>query len=157
MTKKTKEAFLWIIKILRKNKIPYQISGGLAARSYGSKRPLADIDIEIHDKDFKKILPYLKNYALNGPINYKDSEFDIYGLFLEYKEQKIDICGADTQKLFNKKKKKWETEKINLSKAVTKRSYGLFVKFIPLKSLIDYKKRISRKVDIEDLKQLAKD
>lgn len=156
MVKKTKEAFLWIIKILKKEKIPYQITGGFVARLYGSKRPLADIDIEIHDKDMIKILPYVKNYILKGPLNYKDSEFNTYGLFLEYKGQKIDVCGVDTQKLFNKKKRKWEKEKINLNKTIVKKVYGLSVKVIPLKNLVDYKKRISRKVDLEDVKRLTK-
>lgn len=45
MTKNTKEALKWMVSILRKYKIPFQISGGLAAKIYGSDRKLADIDI----------------------------------------------------------------------------------------------------------------
>lgn len=55
--RKTKEACIWIMNILNKNKIPYRIEGGFAAKIYGSKRTLADIDIDIPDKCFKKILP----------------------------------------------------------------------------------------------------
>ena len=156
MGRRTKEAFLWIINVLRKNKIPYRITGGFVARLYGSIRPLADIDIEIHDKDIEKILPHVKNYVLRGPLKYIGHQFNIYGLFLKYKGQEIDICGTDTQKIFNKPKNKWTQKIINLKKSVRKKVYGLSVKVVPLKDLIDYKKRISRKVDIEDVRQLTK-
>ena len=49
----TEEAFKWIVGLLRKHTIPYQIAGGFAARLYGSTRELADIDIGIPE-DFIK-------------------------------------------------------------------------------------------------------
>ena len=52
----TKEAFEWIISILRNHKIPFEIIGGFAARLYGSRRMLADIDIDIPKKKIKRIL-----------------------------------------------------------------------------------------------------
>ena len=45
---KTVDALRWIVGILEKKNILYQISGGFAAKLYGSSRPLNDIDIDIH-------------------------------------------------------------------------------------------------------------
>mgnify|MGYP001612639666 CR=1 FL=1 len=62
-SRNTKEAFLWIVGILKNNDVPFRISGGLAARLYGTKRKLADIDLEIKKKDFNKILAEIIIYA----------------------------------------------------------------------------------------------
>jgi len=74
MKNKSKKAFKWIITVLRKNKIPFRITGGFAAKIYGSQRELADIDIEIPDSYFDKILPEVKKYIIFGPAKYKDRQ-----------------------------------------------------------------------------------
>jgi hypothetical protein len=102
---------------LRKNKIPFEITGGFASRIYGSKRPLADIDIDISDKNISKIQKLTKKYIIYGPRRYKDKNFDLLLMTLKYKGQKIDISGKDYERIYNKKKKKWIKEKIDLSKA----------------------------------------
>lgn len=156
MVRKTKEAFTWIINILRKNKIPFQIVGGFAANIYGSKRPLADIDIEIPDKQVLKIKNSVKKYIIYGPKQYKDKEFDLLLMTLKYKGQEIELCGIDSEKLFNKKRGKWEKESINLSKAIRKKVYNHIVPIIPINMLINYKKKIARVVDIKDINALSK-
>ena len=50
MNKHAPEALKWIVNILKTNKVPFRISGGLAVKIYGSKRDLDDIDIDIPDK-----------------------------------------------------------------------------------------------------------
>jgi len=53
-------ALEWIVHILRKNKITFEITGGFASRIYGSKRILADIDIEVSDKSIPNFSSSLK-------------------------------------------------------------------------------------------------
>jgi hypothetical protein len=153
--RKTKDAFIWIIDILRKNRIPFCITGGFAARIYGSNRLLADIDIEIHEKDIMQIEKEVKDFIIYGPKRYIDKEFDLLLMTLKYKGQAIDICGVDTQKLFNKKTKKWDFENQSLSRVVKKKVYNHVVPVIPLKDLLSYKKKISREVDIRDVSDLT--
>ncbi|MDO8584356.1 MAG: hypothetical protein Q7R83_04215 [bacterium] len=154
MMKNNKEAFHWIISILRKNKVDFHVTGGLAAKVYGSPRPLADIDIELHDEDLKKILPSVKPYIVQGPAKYHDDQFDIYGMSLRYKNFGIDLFGSDTQKIFDKKQKRWTREKIDFYRANKKKIFGKIVPVIPLNELLRYKEKIARAVDLEDIKNL---
>lgn len=152
--KQEKEAFHWIISILRKNKVDFHVTGGLAAKVYGSNRPLADIDIELHDEDLKKILPAVQQYLVQGPAAYRDDQFDIYGMSLRYKKFGIDLFGSDTQKIFDKKQRKWTKEKIDFNRAIKKKIFGKIVSVIPLDELLKYKEKIARAVDLEDIKNL---
>lgn len=156
MAKKTKEALIWIIKILRKHKVPFLISGGFDAKVYGSKRPLADIDIEIHDKEMYKVFPYVKEHIIYGPKIFKNKEFDLLLMTLKYKGQEIDVCGKDHLRMFDRIHKKWFKEKNNFKQVSRKKVYGIKLPFEEVKDLIDYKKKIRRRVDIQDVKALTK-
>ncbi|MBI3623618.1 hypothetical protein HY212_06095 [Candidatus Pacearchaeota archaeon] len=153
--KKTKEALKWIIKILRKHKVPFLISGGFDAKVYGSKRLLADIDIEIHDKEMYKVFPYVKEYIIYGPKIFKNKEFNLFLMTLKYKGQEIDICGKDHLKMFDKVHKKWFKESNNFKQVSRKKIYGIKLPLEELKDLISYKKKIRRRVDIIDVKNLS--
>ena len=156
MARRTKATFAWIVAILRKEKIPFMISGGLAARSYGVKRPLNDIDIEIPDDAMKRLLPHIRSYIVYGPARYHDESFDLLLVTLRRFGQEIDICGAGSQKLFDKKAKKWRAQRNGLSAAHNKRVFGLIVPVIARKDLLAYKSLLGRDVDREDVRQLLK-
>ncbi|MDP3966427.1 MAG: hypothetical protein Q8Q04_02765 [archaeon] len=152
--KKTKEALFWIATILRKNKIPFQITGGFAAKVYGSKRKLSDIDIELPNKFIYNLEDFVKGKIIYGPRIYKSKNFELLLMTLKFKGQIIDLCGTENQRIFNKTIKKWEDENIDLSKSIRKKTYGLIVPMIQLKDLINYKEKIRRKVDLIDIKNI---
>ena|SRR3989344_6334504 len=153
--KKTKEAMEWIVRILKKQKLPYRLSGGFAARIYGSKRKLADIDIDTTDKALLTIIPEVQDYILDGPKRYKDKEWDVFALELNYKGQEIGLVGVDSAKIFDKRKKKWIRFETDFSKVVKKKVYGQTVNVISKEDLIDYKEKIRRRVDLQDIIELA--
>lgn len=155
MARQSKAAFFWIVGLLRKQKIPFQITGGMAARAYGSNRPLADIDIEVRDDAVYRIQKEAAQYAIYGPKHYKNKPFDLLLMTLKYKGQEIDICGIDSQKLFNSKTKRWIAQHIELDKAKRKKINGIFVPVVPMEDLISYKRIIQRDVDLLDIHALS--
>jgi hypothetical protein len=44
---KISQALNWIVSLLNRHHIPYQIVGGLAAKAYGARRALVDIDMYV--------------------------------------------------------------------------------------------------------------
>lgn len=155
MRKNTKEAFKWIVGILRKNDIPFLISGGLAARIYGSKRPLYDIDIEVQDKYFNKLLPLVRNNVIYGPKRYLDETFDVLLITIKYQGQEIDISGCETDKFYNHETKQWEPSGTKINNFAETNIYGLKVPVIKKQDLLTYKIRTGRLVDLEDIKAMT--
>jgi len=156
MSRETKKALVWIVSLFRKYKIPFVIRGGFAAKVYGSRRGLVDIDIDIPIKNLLELEALVEKYKICGPKQYIDNNFNLLLMTLKYKGQVIDICGAENQKILNKKTKQWEFLKESFSKAVKKRTYGMGLPIIPLKDLIEYKEKLSRRVDLKDVKELKK-
>ena len=156
MKRETKKAFNWIIKILQKYNVLFEITGGLAARVYGSKRKLEDIDIEMPNRFFDVIMPAIREHVVYGPKRYCDNSFDLFLVTLKYKGQLIDISGSSDEKIYNKKIKAWTKEKVNYSKTVLKKIFSHFVPVISKTELVKYKSRISRKVDKKDLEYLKR-
>lgn len=151
----TKEALGWVIKILKKHKVPFQITGGLAAKIYGSKRPLNDIDIDIPDKDFPKIIEDLEGFIVYGPKHYVDERWDCKLLTLNFKGQEIDISGANDTKICDARTGKWENVPIDFSTAILKEIYGITIPVVSPQDLIAYKNMLTGTHQKEDIKEVS--
>ena len=154
MKRNTRQAFHWIINILRKLKIPFQICGGLDARVFGSKRELADIDLIIDGRKLNLLIPEVRNYIKFGPKHYKDKSWDLTLMTLEYQGQDIDISPKRV-KIFDKIKNKWIVDTENFTNSVKKKIYGLVVPVDNKRNLIAEKKKLMRRVDVVDIKAIS--
>lgn len=149
-----KEAFHWIVGILRKLDIPFQISGGLAANIYGAKRLLEDIDIDIPENCFSTLEAEVKDYIVREPAQLKDETWDLILMTLNYKEQLIDIGGAIHTKIHNKFTNEWLSISTDYSKVEIKPCFDIDVPVIPKNELLFYKKIIARSVDLIDIEKI---
>jgi len=149
--KNTEKAFLWITEILEGMNVSYKISGGFAARAYGVNRELADI--EVNDKDIALISGAVHPYIVYGPERYKDDNWDLHLMTLQYEGQEIDISGIEA-KVFNKEHGVWENAGSDVDEYELIEVYGKKVPIEKLNTLIAYKTKLSREVDIEDVRQL---
>ncbi len=150
--KDTREALKWIVNILNKHQVSFQIRGGFAAKVYGSKRPLSDIDFRIDKGGIDKILPDVKNYVTHQPGEYKDEKWDIYGMTLSYEGQEIDMC--ERVKIFNDNTQAWEDLKVDLSKSVIKEVYGIKIPIAVPEELIAYKHLLNGAHQVEDIQAI---
>lgn len=153
MMRNTEKAFHWITDLLEQQGILYKISGGLAARLYGARRELADIDVEVSDVDVGRVAEYVKPFIIFGPERYIDENWNLELMTLNYEGQEIDIAGTDAN-IFNKKNNRWEDCPGDLQTIEIKEVFGRRVPVESLESLIAYKSILARDVDLEDLRQL---
>jgi hypothetical protein len=135
----SEKTFHWIINILKKHAIPFVITGGLAGKCFGSPRPLNDIDIDIHDKDFDRILEDIKPYIIFGPGRYRNERWDLLLMTLNHEGQEIDISGGDTLHICDARTNKWEFSPTDFSDIEHRTLFDSTVPVISRGDLIAYK------------------
>lgn len=110
--KQAVNALKFIIPYLEKYNFRWVITGGFAARVYGVKRPLTDIDIDIDcskdDQNFKDFYTDLKKNIKFPLENFVDDNYDNYNFEIEFQGQVIDICPMKEMKVINKETGKYE-------------------------------------------------
>lgn len=148
-------AFKWIISLLQELKASFVIVGGLAANAHGTKRNLADIDIDVPKNVFDELIPQVKEYIVFGPSNYCDNEFDIELMTLNYEGQEIDLTVAETIKLYDKNISKWVSRPTNPLAVTEIEIFGIAVPVMKKDLLVGYKKMIARDTDIQDVVDLG--
>jgi hypothetical protein len=151
MNNKLANTLKWIVSVLRKHDVPFQITGGFAANIYGAKRPVNDIDIDVPEDKMELLLRDIKQYITFGPAEYKNEKWDLKLITLNYNGQEIDIGGAFKVKIFDEQNKIWVHCPAKFETAQIHAIYGIEVPTVCPKDLIEYKKLLSgdhQKTDI---------
>ena len=158
MNKKTyHDALKWIVVILNKNKIKFNVIGGLAAHAYGSKLRFNDIDLSMNLKDMRKLERLEKKYVILKPWNGTSSNkiWKGYIMKLNFKGILIEITEAENTKIFDKKKGKYEKFTAGLENSKIKNLLGLKVPIMPKENLVGYKSKLRFPNDLIDLESLT--
>lgn len=156
LSPKTSEALRWILGVLDEKSIPYQISGGFAAKLYGSPRDLNDIDLDVPDDALPELVDSVRPYIIDELTHYEDGKWDLNIMTLDYKGQEIDIGGADEVKVSNQERTELIPIPSDLSRAVKMEVDGLVVNVMPAEDLIAYKQHLDgehQTIDIEAVKK----
>lgn len=157
LNEKVMQGLRWIVTILDKNKIPYKIGGGFAAKIYGSPREVSDIDISLSGKYFDVIIPEVSNYITAGPKHYLNEKWDCNTLSVNYNGQDIDMTDVDTLKMTDLKNTRWMNVKENrLFDGVIMDINGVAVSIMDPRDLISYKKELGGEHQLTDINAIQK-
>ncbi len=152
-----REALAWIIELAGIANVPIQFCGGLAANCYGSRRELNDIDLFVPAAGFREIVK-LGEQAISKPAHVYKEESEGWNLEyvqFTYKGIKVEVGNARGAQIYDATTSSWVLLKIDFSKSVSKSIYGLEVPVMPCDELIAYKQKLSRKVDLEDIRSIS--
>lgn len=152
-------ALAWITQSLKKNKLPYQIVGGLAAITHGGSRPLHDIDLYVpfDEPNWTDFFEFVQPYVTWGPEAVVEGSWDLFYVKINYHGQKIEIGDSNHVKIQNCATGKWITQQIDFGSSVSKVIFDCKIDVMPKDQLIAYKKLLGRAVDLQDIHDLARD
>lgn len=159
MEDKLEAALKWIVGLLNRHNMPYQIAGGFAAYLYGATRPVNDLDVDIPNEKFVEILSEIKDYITFGPARYKDEKWDLDLITLDYYGQIIDVSGAFGAKIYDEQNKVWQAYPCSFSTAQVRNIFGMDVRVMDPKDLAGYKKLLNgehQKIDISVIEKYLK-
>lgn len=154
MKQNVKDTIGWIVGELNGLKIPYVIIGGLAAHYYGSKREIIDIDIGIPNEHLRTLEKKYSENVVEALGRGSDEHWDLELMVLKYDGVLIDVFGLEEVKIFNQGSKEWERLDIDLGLVKVGEIGGIMVNIIDIESLINYKRKLNRKVDIQDVGEI---
>lgn len=156
-TEKVQSALAWMVEILHRHNVPYQVVGGLAAKAYGAQRPLFDIDMYVPFDRATGVLEEIAPYITWGPEHYVDDSWDITFLKIDYAGQRIEFGDSSTHPCFFKRKdQRWEEQVIDYANSVCVDIFGIAVSVMPKEELVRYKSALGREVDVLDIEHISR-
>jgi hypothetical protein len=100
-----RQALRWIVELLQRLEVPFQAVGGLAARAYGARRPLLDLDFYVPNARLADIAAEAAPHVVRAPEPYRDSSWNLVFMKLVYGGCEIELGGADDAQFFDRRKR----------------------------------------------------
>ncbi len=148
-------ALKWLVSLLERHRVPYQVVGGLAAQAYGATRPLVDIDLYMPFRQAKPALEEMRPYLQREPGPHRSAAWDLVYLALEYEGVWIEIGDSDQEpRFFSRLDQIWELQGIDFRKSQKAMLYGVELAVMPKEELIRYKAKLDREVDHQDIGEM---
>ncbi len=150
------KTFRWLVGLLHELKIPFLVSGGLAAKAYGSERPLNDIDIDIPNDRFDDLYPRVEEFVVEGPGRAKDERWDLLLMVLKHHGQDVDIGGAYDARICDARTGEWVEGDDDFSKCEMREIFGLTVPVMGREELMMYKAMLTGAHQMQDIEAIRR-
>ena len=150
-----RSALSWIVRVLRRADVPFQAVGGLAARAHGATRPLVDLDFYVPTSRLDDVAILAADRATRPPSHHRDDHWDLTFMKLEYDGRPIELGGADGARYFDRRAGVWREAGIRFDASLDIEIFGIRVPVMPLEQLVEYKRRLDRDVDRQDIAEIA--
>ena len=152
--RKIGQALAWIVSLLNRHHIPYQVVGGLAAKAYGATRPLVDIDV--YAPLDQAALEEMRPYIIRELLPHRSDSWDLVYMALDYNGMYMEIGDTSTvPRFYNRRDQRWEDQIIDYASSHVMTLYGIEAAVMPKDELLRYKAMLDRDVDHQDIEEIA--
>ena len=150
------EALAWLVELFRERDIRYAAAGGLAARAWGARRPLVDLDFFVHGEDLERVEADLAPYVVH-PLTRLESEFwDLSLIRLECAGVPVELSVGEGARYREASTGQWHDACPQFGDCPEREVFGVPVRVLSLEPLLQYKRRVDRAVDRADVASLER-
>ena len=154
--KKVGEALAWIVGVLERRGVPYQVVGGLAARAYGAERPIVDVDLYVPFNRARNALEEIRPNVVWGPEHYAGEEWDLTFLKANFRGQRVELgYSSSGPRFFDRSRERMVPQRVDYDAGVRIEIFGVRAWVMPEEDLVRYKLALGRQVDLADVEQMA--
>ncbi len=151
-----RNALDWITRLLERNRIPYVITGSLAARCWGVTRAPRDIDIDVPQKKIVALAQLLRRF-LKEPLNfYRYKTICYFGMVATYRGEQIELTASSLYWRRSGPGSPWRLSPTPLEGKCSVRWKNRWLPILGLPALIAHKRRRNEAKDKKDLRTLVK-
>jgi hypothetical protein len=144
-------AVAWLADLFRDREVRYAAAGGLAARAWGAKRPLVDLDFYVHGEDLDRIESDLAPFVVAPLTKIENDHWDLSLLRLEYAGVPLELSVGEGAKYQEAKTGVWHDACPVFENCPELELFGTRLRVMNRDALIEYKLRVDRAVDRADV------
>jgi len=150
------EALAWIVGVLERHGVPYQVAGGLAARAYGAARPIVDVDLYAPFDRAGAALEEIRPRIIWGPEHHAGDEWELTFLKADHGGQRVELGDSSSEpRFFDRGEDRWVPQRVDYEAGVRVELLGVSAWVMPEEELVRYKRALGRQVDLVDIDQIA--
>lgn len=154
--KKVGEALAWIVGVLERHGVPYQVVGGLAARAHGAERPIVDVDLYVPFDQAEGALEEIRPQVVWGPEHHAGDEWHLTFLKADFGGQRVELGDSSSRpSFFDRHRGCWVRQRVDYNAGVRTELLGVSAWVMPEEELVRYKRVLGRQVDLDDIAQIA--
>ncbi|MGE5140048.1 MAG: hypothetical protein ACM3JD_11340 [Rudaea sp.] len=155
-TEQIHAALSWLVSLLSRHNVPYQVVGGLAAQAYGATRPLVDIDLYVPLDLAQAAVQEMRPFIVREALPHRSDSWDLVYLALDFHGVYIEIGDSSTNpRFYDRLDQRWEPQVIDYVASTIVSLYGIDVAVMPREELLRYKAMLDREVDHWDIQAIA--
>ncbi len=147
------DGLLWAVATLERCGAPYQLVGGAAAALYGAHRSVHDVDFYVPATHLTTIAAAHPRRLIRPPSYHRDEHWDLTFLVLEHAGIRLEIAGSNAA-YYDRNTGVWRDAAIDFDDATPIRIRSRMVQVMPVRRLCEYKRRLDRAVDRQDVAAL---
>lgn len=151
-----KEALHWIVGLLRSRSVPFVVCGGLAARGYGSTRPLHDIDLFVPAARFAEVVQAGGPFTSKPAQRYREEGWNVEYVQFIYHGTKIELGNAEGVEVQDHATGQWVALEIDFAQCERACLFGEEVPLMAREHLVAYKRHLGRPVDLVDVEAIER-
>jgi len=148
------EALAWLVELFRERGVRYAAAGGLAARAWGARRPLVDLDFYVHGEDLERVEVDLAPYVVQPLTELENDFWDLSLIRLQYAGVPVELSVGEGARYRESRTGEWHDACPKFGDCPEREVFGIPVRVLGLEPLLEYKRRVDRAVDRADVASL---